>query len=555
MKQAQALDILKAGRNVYLTGAAGSGKTYVLNEYISYLKVHGVGVAVTASTGIAATHIGGVTVHSWSGIGVRDTLSEAEIDMLVEKEHLYKRFDKTRVLVIDEVSMLSPKMFDTVDRICRAMKRNDAPFGGMQVVLSGDFFQLPPIVRDGSPTQFVNMSRAWKEMDIRVCYLEEQFRHKNNTLEAILKEIRSGEVSEETRVLLYDQREKEIPEGLSPTRLYTHNIDVDMLNEKELNKLSGDLFEYEMQTKGKSNLVEALKKGILAPETLKLKKGAVVMFVKNNFESGYVNGTLGVIEDFEDNIPIVRTFSREKISVFSAEWVIEEDGKTLARVEQLPLRLAWAITVHKSQGMSIDAAEIDLSKSFVPGQGYVALSRLRTLAGLYLRGMNEMAFAIHPEVFKLDVHLCKESQKWEKVIARFIPAELKAMHDLFIVKSGGTIDEAEIAKNKTKEKEGIPERVPTHEKTRVLMNEGLALAEIAARRGMTEGTIISHFEKLKELDSAIDLTRFKPKAKDLKKVAKAFRETGDTKLTPVYRLLGGAYSFEDLRLARLFLDK
>ena len=117
MKQAQALDILKAGRNVYLTGPAGSGKTYVLNEYVAYLKAHGVGVAVTASTGIAATHIGGVTIHSWSGIGVRDTLSGAEIDMLTEKEHLYKRFDKTRVLIIDEVSMLSPKMFDAIYHI------------------------------------------------------------------------------------------------------------------------------------------------------------------------------------------------------------------------------------------------------------------------------------------------------------------------------------------------------------------------------------------------------------------------------------------------------
>ena len=435
------------------------------------------------------------------------------------------------------------------------MKRKEAPFGGMQVVLSGDFFQLPPIVRDGSPTQFVNASRAWKEMDVRICYLEEQFRHEDNTLEAILKEIRSGEVSEGTRALFYDQREKEIPEGISPTRLYTHNIDVDVLNEKELEKISGDMFEYEMQTKGKSNLVETLKKGVLAPETLRLKKDAVVMFVKNNFESGYVNGTLGVIEDFEEKVPIVRTFSGEKISVFSVEWVIEEDGKTLARVEQLPLRLAWAITVHKSQGMSIDAAEIDLSKSFVPGQGYVALSRLRTLAGMYLRGMNEMAFAIHPEVFKLDVHLRKESEKWEKVIARFTPAELKTMHDEFVVKSGGTIDEAEIAKNKTKEKEGIPERVPTHEKTRALVVEGLALAEIAARRGMTVGTIIAHFEKLKEIDPAIDLNRFKHKEKDFKKIAKAFRDSGGSKLTPVHQLLGGTYTFEEIRLTRLFLDK
>src|SRR3989339_836551 len=174
MNQAQALDILKAGRNVYLTGAAGSGKTHALNAYIAYLKHRNVGVGVTASTGIAATHVGGITIHSWSGIGIKETLTPYEIDYLTQKEHLAKRFSKTKVLVIDEISMLSPKMFDTVDQVCRAMKRNEQPFGGMQIVLSGDFFQLPPISRDGGSIRFVNASRAWNEMDVRVCYLDEQ---------------------------------------------------------------------------------------------------------------------------------------------------------------------------------------------------------------------------------------------------------------------------------------------------------------------------------------------------------------------------------------------
>ncbi|KKQ38475.1 MAG: AAA ATPase [Candidatus Moranbacteria bacterium GW2011_GWF2_37_7] len=205
MKQNTALKILKTGRNVYLTGAPGSGKTHILNEYINYLRNHGISVGVTASTGIAATHIGGVTIHSWSGMGVKDFLSDDDISYIVHKKYLQKRFDKTRVLVIDEVSMLSPKILDNVDRVCRAAKGNQNPFGGMQVVLSGDFFQLPPITQGGSSVQFVNTSRAWKEMDIRVCYLDEQFRHEDNTLEAILNEMRGGFVSQKTRDVLASQ--------------------------------------------------------------------------------------------------------------------------------------------------------------------------------------------------------------------------------------------------------------------------------------------------------------------------------------------------------------
>jgi len=551
MKQTQALDILKAGRNVYLTGAAGSGKTHVLNEYITYLKDRGVSVGVTASTGIAATHLGGVTIHSWSGIGIKDSLSESEIDVLTQKEYLWKRFDKAKVLIIDEISMLSPRTFDSIERVCRAMKRSQEPFGGMQVVLSGDFFQLPPVVRDGSSVQFISSSDAWRKMDLRVCYLSEQFRQEDNMLGNILNEMRGGKVSDMTRSALSEQNENRFSENVVPTRLYTHNVDVDVLNKKELDKLPGLEHKFEMQTKGRESLVETLKKGVLAPEILKLKKNAVVMFVKNNFEAGYVNGTLGIVENFHDDVPIVRTFSGDKIEVFSMEWAIDEEGKVLAKAEQLPLRLAWAITIHKSQGMSLDAAEIDLSKSFVPGQGYVALSRLRTLSGLVLRGINDIAFAIHPEVSSLDIHLLKESSKWEKVISRFETDDLKAMHDEFIKKCGGTLNEEEIKRNR--EGGGEKKKVSTYEKTRELVKEGLSLEEIARKRGMTTGTIIGHFEKLQNMIVDIDFSYLKPDKDDLKKIKEAFKKTKDGKLSPVHRKLGGEYSYEDLRLARLFL--
>ena len=554
MIQKDALNILKAGKNVYLTGAAGSGKTHTLNTYITYLKHRGVSVGVTASTGIAATHLGGTTIHSWAGTGIKNSLTEREIEDLVQKEYVWKRFDKAQVLVIDEVSMLSPALFDTVERVCRAMKRNEKPFGGMQVVLSGDFFQLPPITRGSENIEFINTSRAWKEMDVRVCYLGEQFRQKDDALLSLLNEMRAGAVSSETRNALAKCIMKERKEDIAPTRLYTHNADVDAENETELAKLPGKEKTYEMRTRGKRGIVETLKKSILAPEILKLKKDAVVMFVKNNFEEGYVNGTLGVVEDFAEGLPVVRTRSGKRIFVSEAEWEVEENGKVLGSVEQLPLRLAWAITIHKSQGMSMDAAEIDLSRAFVSGQGYVALSRLRTMDGLFLKGISEMAFAVHKEVAIFDKHLLAESRKWGKVIARFSNDELAKMHDDFVKASGGTVDEKEIEQNAKKEKAGPEEKISTYAKPRLLGSEGLSLKEIAKKRGMTISTIIAHLEKLKELGASNEnFAMFAPSEEDLKKIRTAFSGMPDMKLAPVHEKLKGKYPYEELRLARLFM--
>ena len=585
MTQKEALDILKAGRNVYLTGAAGSGKTHVLNKYIDYLKERGVVTAVTASTGIAATHIGGMTIHSWSGIGIKDDLSDYEIEFLVQKEHLWKRYDKTKVLIIDEISMMHPKMFDALDRLAKAMKGSGKAFGGMQTVLSGDFFQLPPIVKGWEEVSYIDSSEVWRTMDARVCYLEGQYRQDDISLESILNEIRTGAVSPDTRAIfekmssacgksedvLMNEGEKDTEasrlnvstnEGEKdteasrlnvPTRLYTHNFDVDAVNEAELEKLPGSLVEYAMNTRGKANLTASLRKSILAPENLRLKKDSVVMFVKNNFEEGYVNGTLGRITTFEEGMPVVETYSGKKIYVTYATWKVEDDGKVLASAEQLPLRLAWAITVHKSQGMSLDAAEIDLSKSFVPGQGYVALSRLRRLEGLTLLGLNSMALAIDPYVLELNKWLIRESSKWSKIIQRFSPDDFDEMHKDFILCSGGTNDMEEIERNKVSGSKDIAPKIPTHEKTLALLKEGKSLKDIAKERGMTVGTIISHLEKLKEGNYDIDLKPYTPKSDDLKIIKAAFKSLEDTKLSPVYKKLKGKYSYENLRLARLFI--
>lgn len=566
MTQEEALDILKLGHNVYLTGPAGSGKTYTLNTYIAYLKKADVEVGVTASTGIAATHMNGVTIHSWAGIGIKDELSPYDLEALEEKEYLHKRLAKTRVLIIDEVSMLHDFRLDMVDQVCRLLKRNENPFGGIQVVLSGDFFQLPPITRGSDEARFIHRSDAWSAMNLKVCYLEEQFRQTSgdHALD-VLNDIRRNDVTEDTMNHLRGRYKKEpklenIETGDRPvaTKLYTHNADVDAINERELEKLEAGPHVYEMTSKGRKPLVESLKKSCLAPERLVLKKDAQVMFVKNNFDMGYVNGTLGVVTAFDKmDRPIVRTFSGmngkegKQVTVEQTSWSIEEDGKIKAEISQLPLRLAWAITVHKSQGMSLDAVEVDLSKSFVPGMGYVALSRVKTLGGLKLLGLNQVAMQVTPEVLDLDRKLHKLSENAREELSGFDPEEKEGWQHEYLLSISPSEKEKKEKEAQRRKAEG--KKISTYERTRILVVKGCSLEEIAEKREMTVGTILSHLEKLLEGAEVPDMEHLKPEKKRFLKIKKAFDEAEDTMLTPVKKKLPEDYTFEEIRLGRLFL--
>jgi len=402
MTQQQALKILKSGTNVFLTGSAGTGKTFLLNQFISYLKKNKTEVAVTASTGIAATHLNGRTIHSWSGIGIKKEMNEKSIKKITRIKNLNKRIRKTKILIIDEISMLDADRLNLVDRICKQVKDPFLPFGGMQVIMCGDFFQLPPVNREQKP-RFAYESSVWQNSDIKVCYLNKQFRQNDLKFTDILNKIRANRAGIEELNLLKTRLNQPISLSVKPTKLYTHNVKVDAINNYELSRISKKEMTYYMIGHGPKNLVDFLKKNCLTPEELKLKIGAIVMFVKNNFDAGYVNGTLGKVIGYDDNeYPVVKTMSGHKIIALPTSWSMEENGETIATIKQIPLRLAWAITVHKSQGMSLDAAEIDLSKSFECGMGYVALSRVRTLNNIKLIGINQMALEVSPEIVEKD---------------------------------------------------------------------------------------------------------------------------------------------------------
>lgn len=448
MTQAEALNILKLGENVFLTGPAGSGKTFLLNQYINYLKQQDIAVAVTASTGIAATHLNGRTIHSWCGMGISERLSKQEIKSLQHKEDLTAKIRRTKVLVIDEISMLNASRLDLANLICQGIRQDLRPFGGMQVVLCGDFFQLPPVVKyhEKEDGRFVVESDTWKDLDIKICYLEEQYRQKDKKFLKVLNDIRGGRANEKTFKILNQRMNQPVKSGkLRATKLHTHNHDVDAYNAFELGKIKGESAFYQMQSSGSAQLVKYLKKNCLAPESLEIKTGAIVMFLRNNFNKKYVNGTMGRVIGFDENdgYPVVETGNGHKIIAYPESWSIEEGGEELAHVSQVPLRLAWAITVHKSQGMSLDFAEIDLSRTFEFGMGYVALSRVRSLQGIKLVGINAKALMINENISVLDKELLERSYQDLENYQQLSKQAIQDAHDAFIKNNQGNKASAE----------------------------------------------------------------------------------------------------------------
>ncbi|WP_058367744.1 AAA family ATPase [Psychrobacter sp. ENNN9_III] len=639
MRQSSALDILKTGQNVFLTGSAGSGKTYTLNQYINYLRARRVPVAVTASTGIAATHMNGTTIHSWSGIGIKDELTERDLTNLSRKQFLADRLKDTAVLIIDEISMLHAKQLNLVSQVLKYVRKNDKAFGGIQVVVAGDFFQLPPIGSKGETNRekFAFMSEAWLDAKFHICYLSEQHRQVSEAanggldLDDILNQIRRQEVTFEAIAALEATFDQNV--DIKRTRLYTHNLNVNKINDKELAALDGEMMRFESTSTGDNKLVETLKKTVRTQDELILKIGAKVMFIKNNTELGVSNGTMGELIGFasvkvddskdssdtliEDNgnssdsetdiakntktkgkdketpkakksttqkMPVVRLNSGREVIAEPEEWIIEDEtGDVLASYNQVPLCLAWAITIHKSQGMTLDAAEIDLSRTFELGQGYVALSRLKSLAGLQLLGMNDMSLQLDPLARGADKRFLVLSEEADANYAMLDEESMKQAHEKFILKSGGTLSKSVIDAYANLQKKRREQQQAQQEKkqklgnqvsdksqstllaTRLLLEESLSIADIAQTRELAQSTIMRHISDLKRQDPSLACDHLRPEDDVMMAVGNAyvaikvannpndFNDNGSVKIKPIYESLKQSIDYNTIRLALIFI--
>lgn len=389
---------LEEGNNIFITGGAGTGKSYLLN----FIKRHYVnhGLHLTASTGIAAVNISGSTIHSWSGIGLGNLpISQIIRNLLKPKSNKIRRkIQQANILAIDEISMISAEILEILDQVFKEIRLDDRPMGGLQMLFFGDFLQLPPISKFNEKADFCFKSKVWNDLNLEIFELTEIYRQKDKKFSDILNNIRFGKVGEnEIEILSKRINASDNSPAIKPTILTTHNAKAEEINQAELRKIVDKQQNYQADYFGDKKKIELLQKNSIASPNLNLKIGAQVMMTKNTYQKdGIINGSLGIVRDFspKKSFPIVEFSNGKTIKIKPEEWLIErfdEDKKELiteAGVIQLPLILSWAITIHKSQGLTLDKISCDLSSIFSPGQAYVALSRARNLEGVFIKSIN-----------------------------------------------------------------------------------------------------------------------------------------------------------------------
>lgn len=499
MNQGLALEVLLSGESAFVTGPAGTGKTYLLNQFVKLAKYEGKHVSVTATTGLAATHLGGTTIHSWSGIGIQDSLPDRFVDHMSKTRR--EIIEKTDILLIDEISMMHDYRLDMVDEVCRLVRKQpDTPFGGIQVVMSGDFFQLPPVNRGGGRQGgFVVSSQAWQELDPVVIYLTEQYRQdEGDDLAEILTAMRAGDLRRRHAEKLLERADAEVPYGELITELHTVNVDVDAINEQKLKELGGDELIYSQHSTGAANYVESLQRSVLAPAVLTLKQGALVMAVKNDASRRYVNGSIGTVVDFEPvtDYPVIEFMNGKTVTMQPDTWELRDGDKKRASISQVPLRLAYAITVHKSQGMTLDLAKIDLRKAFVEGMGYVALSRVRNIGSLYLTGINQMALRVSDEAQGIDVQLRDRAKYDSQRFAHLKEQAEKRVAEPPKKKASGKSWNEKIAKmRETHPRAYMPWEKQEDEDLKLGFTNGETIKQLSKKLGRHEGSIKMRLQK------------------------------------------------------------
>lgn len=403
--QTQALNLIKEGKSVFFTGCAGTGKSYLLRHLKTVLPDRT--TYYTAMTGIAAYGIGGTTLHSFAGIGLGTLPAHVLVGKIKNFPEACIRWIQCEVLVIDEISMCSNILFDKLEFIARKIRDNDLPFGGIQLILCGDFYQLPPVItsKDPDETDYCFTSENWNSCVPHFIELKTVFRQTDEKFVDILNQIRIGEVTDETvKILNTLKRPLETKDGIEPTRLYARNIDVDAENRRYLDQIDEEEFNFKSEDTARNRFAkESLQKNCIAPEILDLKVGAQVMLLKNEY--GQVNGSRGVVTKINKGKTLklstveVKFLNGSIANVAPMKWEHSDKfGNTEATRLQIPLKLAWAVTIHKSQGLSLDYVTVDLTKVFAEGMTYVALSRARTMEGLSITSFTKKKVFADPRI-------------------------------------------------------------------------------------------------------------------------------------------------------------
>lgn len=383
----------KTDKNIFLTGGAGTGKSYLIKKFISESDKY---IECTASTGAAAILIEGCTFHRFFGLGIIKDQEEL-IKRALSNDRVWETIGDAETIIIDEISMLSGAMITAADAICKKIRGNEDPFGGIRMIAVGDFFQLPPITMKGEVTDWAFNSPSWCFETVE---LTELVRSDNEEFHTVLNQLRVGCVSNETDSYLKSKH------GYNEeyTRIFSTREEVSKWNDECLSRIQEQKFTYKTTTSGPSMQCEALLKVLPVDTFIHLKKNAHIMLRANDPDGSYVNGSTGIIEKIDDDneeIHIILDDKQRKVVIRKKRWeLLAPKGEVLASARQFPISLAYAITIHKAQGASIDNVEARLTRVWEFGQSYVAISRAKNPDTLLVPSYERKKILVSPEVLR-----------------------------------------------------------------------------------------------------------------------------------------------------------
>ena len=404
------LHLIKQKKNVFITGHAGTGKSYILSK----LKERMPRLVITSTTGIAAVNVKGQTLHSWAGVGICNAPIDQAVDRILKKSSLKRQIQKCKILAIDEISMLDIKTFEYVDAVLKEVRCCKEPFGGIQVIFIGDFFQLPPVEKgENFDRKYCFESNLWSDLDLHAVILTKNYRQSEEDLITALSHMRTNSLTETDINLLRTRECREDDNIQNALHIFATNFEADSynnlkfrsINSPEYKLLATDAFYRGEELVEKptnfreENILKRIDTICNAEKVISLKIGVRVMLLTNlSFEKGLINGSCGEVEEIDDDYVLVKFDNGQESEITKHDFEFYNNEKLIAVRKQFPLRLAYGITIHKSQGMSLDKLVVDCSRIFEKGQAYVALSRIKTLNGLYLRNFNPAKVMVDDKV-------------------------------------------------------------------------------------------------------------------------------------------------------------
>ncbi len=381
-EQKLALELCQSGENIFLTGGAGSGKSFVIKEFMQSLDPKQ--MPILASTGAAAVLLGGRTFHSFFGLGIMEGGPQATFNRVINDAKTMKRLKQVEGVIIDEISMIPGDALATAEALSQAAKESTLPWGGLRIIAVGDFGQLPPVTRFGQKRDWAFLTETWRKTGFQNCALHFNQRIQDDLFLKVLEDVRDGQVSENVREFL-NEHTHDHDEDHSGTRLFPRRDLSEIYNQKKLLEINEDEFVVDSIYLGEQRYIDMLIKSAPIPAQLKLKVGCRILLLKNDPQKKYVNGTRGVLLHHDSDHLIVRKDNGREIKIEKMSFALQDaDGNVKASVIQYPINLAYATTIHKSQGATLDELWCDLGSLWEPGHAYVALSRLREPSGLHI---------------------------------------------------------------------------------------------------------------------------------------------------------------------------